>query len=135
MIASFFDTAVKKPIMFLKTSWFSSFFGISDIFIPWQVNIWRIFEIFLTFHSKNHVRRSVPLITKNQLYHTWHLYLALIWRIHFLTIFFVLWFFCRKLTFFSIFDTHRKYIALSREFYIFDSQRFHEFLWGCAAGI
>ena len=62
---SFFDTAVKKPKKFSKTSWFNDSFGISGIAVPCKAKIWRNFEIFLTFQSKNDVRRAVPLITKN----------------------------------------------------------------------
>ena len=47
-----------------ETSWFNGSFGIPGILVPCQINRWRIIEIFLTFHSKNDVRRSVPLITK-----------------------------------------------------------------------
>ena len=77
--SNFFDTAVKKPTIFSKTSWFNDSFGISGIAVPCKAKIWRNFEIFLTFQSKNDVRRAVPLSTKNRqiLYHTWHLYLAL----------------------------------------------------------
>ena len=62
--SNFFDTAVKKPTIFSKTSCFNDSFGISGIAVPCKAKIWQNFEIFLTFQSKNDVRRAVPLITK-----------------------------------------------------------------------
>ena len=80
-------------------------------------------KYFWHFTQKNYVRRSVPLITKNQTNSLSHLasvfstYLknSLSYHsFHDLTINFLIWFFCRKLTYFCFFPLQTVLFTKSR---------------------